>query len=77
MANVFAQAKSHSGLSIDLLDPKISSKNYKDYYSCDRRHLSGNIESGILRQPHGDAIRVEEYYRSLRQLLEAMRKPAT
>lgn len=75
MAEEFAQSKTYSGLSIDMLEPELAAKITNAIRRVTTGILSGAIRSGIHDQPFGDATTVEQYQIGLRQLLEAIPDP--
>jgi hypothetical protein len=72
MADAFAQSKTYSGLSVDLLEPKLAARVTTAIRQVATGILSGAIRSGIHDQPYGDAETVEQYREGLQQLLEAI-----
>ncbi len=75
MAAKFAQSKTHSGLSVDLLEPEFAAKVTNAIRQTVTDILSGTIRSGIHDQPYGDARTVEQYLEALRELLEVIPPP--
>lgn len=71
MADEFAQSKTYSGLSVDLLEPELAAKVTSAIKQVAIGILSGAIRSGIHDKPYGDARTVEQYREGLQQLLEA------
>jgi hypothetical protein len=72
MAAKFAQSKTHSGLSVYLLEPEFAATVTSAIRQVVAGILSGTIRSGIHDQPYGDARTVEQYLEALRELLQAI-----
>lgn len=72
MADEFAQSKTYSGLSVDLLEPELAARATNAIRQVATGILSGAIRSGIHDQPYGDAMTVEQYREGLQELLEAI-----
>lgn len=69
MADKFEQSKTHSGLSVDLLEPELAARVTNAIRNVATGILSGAIRSGIHDQPYGDASTVEQYREALQELL--------
>jgi hypothetical protein len=72
MANEFAQAKTYSGLSVELLEPKLAARITNAIKQVAEGIVSETIRSGIYDQPFGNPKTVEQYREGLQQLLEAI-----
>ena len=72
MADAFDQSKTYSGLSIDLLEPKLAARVTNAIRQVATGILSGAIRSGLHDQPYGDARTIEQYREGLQQLLETL-----
>lgn len=75
MANEFAVSKTYSGLSVDLLRPKLATRVTNAIRHVAQGIVSGTIRSGIHDQPYGDAQTVEQYRRGLEELLKIVPSP--
>ncbi len=75
MTDKFAQSKTHSGLMVYLLEPEFAARITSSIRQVVTGILSGAIPSGIVDQPYGDALTIEEYHKGLQQLLEAIPSP--
>ena len=71
MADKFDQSKTHSGLILYRLKPEFAARIASAIRQVTTGILTGEIRSGILDQPYGDAPTVEEYRKGLQELLDA------
>lgn len=76
MADTFEQAKTHGGLSIDLLQPEFAAKIAAAIRHVAEGILSGTIRSGISDQPYGDTATIEQYRSALKELLATIQQAA-
>ena len=72
MADEFAVSKTYSGLSVDLLDPKLAARVTNAIRQVAHGIVSGTIRSGLHDQPYGDAQTVEQYRGGLKELLKVV-----
>jgi hypothetical protein len=70
MADKFVEAKAVSGLHIDRLETEFATKVTNAIWQVATGILSGTIRSGIHDQPYGDSRTIEQYRKSLQELLE-------
>jgi hypothetical protein len=67
------QAKLHSGLILYSLEPSLAARIKAAINDVATGIRAGTISSGITEQPYGDAMTVEQYLRSLNELLRILR----
>lgn len=68
----FEQAKLHSGLMLELLDPSFARRIEAAIQDVVNGILAGTIPSGLTEQPYGDQRTVQEYMESLRELMQIL-----
>lgn len=69
MAREFEHATAISGLPIYLLDKNLADRITHSIKKVASAILSGDVNSGIVEQPYGDATTVQQYLESLEELL--------
>jgi rubrerythrin len=72
MAREFEEAKYIPGLNLYLLEPEFANRITQAIRQAIMGILSGEIQSGIVKQPHGDKLTIEQYHDGLRELLRAI-----
>ncbi len=66
------QAKMYSGLIVYSLEPSLAARLKEAISEVATGIRAGTISSGITEQPYGDAVTVEQYLRSLDELLRIL-----
>ena len=72
MAREFEEAKYIPGLILYLLEPVFAKRITQAIRRAAVGILSGEIKSGIVNQPFGDATAIEQYHKGLQELLDAI-----
>jgi hypothetical protein len=72
MADIFEKAKYIPGLVLYSLEPRFAKRVREAIRQTIVSILSGEIQSGIINQRHGDKETIEQYHQGLRELLKAI-----
>jgi hypothetical protein len=72
MVAELADSRELKGLMVYLLSPDLAARITSEIRVVATGILSGEIRSGIVDQPYGDARAVEQYRDALKELLEAV-----
>ncbi len=75
IADLFDGAEAVGGFGFDALEPEFAARVSCAIWQVATGILSGTIRSGIHDKPYGDAITVEQYRKSLQELLETFPQP--
>ena len=72
LINQFERSNAIDGLIIELLEPSLAQRVVTGIIDVANGILDGSIRSGILDQPYGDEITVNQYLGALQDLLNTI-----